>query len=42
LINSILAILTVVAVLAVTALFKLPLLPFRLAGRLLRARPAVA
>ena len=41
-INSILAILTVVAVLVVTALFKLPLLPFRLAGRLLRSRPATA
>ncbi|WP_279596917.1 MULTISPECIES: hypothetical protein [unclassified Methylobacterium] len=40
--NSFLAILTVIAVLALTALFKLPLLPFRLAGRLLRSRPAVA
>ncbi|MDP4006123.1 hypothetical protein [Methylobacterium sp. NEAU K] len=41
-INSILAILTVIAVLMVTALLKLPLLPFRLAGRLLRGRPAAA
>ncbi|GJE51991.1 hypothetical protein GOFOIKOB_5056 [Methylobacterium tardum] len=40
--NSVLALLTVIAVLVVTALFKLPLLPFRLAGRLLRHRPAAA
>jgi hypothetical protein len=40
--NSVLALLTVIAVLVVTALFKLPLLPFRLIGRLLRSRPAAA
>lgn len=40
--NSILAVFTVIAVLVVTALFKLPLLPFRLIGRLLRSRPAAA
>jgi hypothetical protein len=40
--NSVLALLTVVAVLAVTALIKLPLLPFRLIGRLMRSRPAAA
>ena len=40
--HSVLALLTVVAVLVVTALFKLPLLPFRLIGRLLRSRPATA
>jgi hypothetical protein len=41
--NSILAILTVAAVLMVRALIKLPLLPFRLVGRLVRSRrPAAA
>ena len=40
--NSVLAVLTVIAVLMVTALIKLPLLPFRLVGRLLRSRPATA
>jgi hypothetical protein len=40
--NSVLALLTVVVVLVITALFKLPLLPFRLAARLLRSRPAAA
>ncbi len=41
-INSFLALLTVLAVLMVTALFKLPLMPFRFAARLLRGRPAAA
>ncbi|WP_279594111.1 hypothetical protein [Methylobacterium sp. J-030] len=41
--NSVLALLTVAAVLTVRALLKLPLLPFRLIGRLLRGRrPAAA
>ncbi|WP_342112230.1 hypothetical protein [Methylobacterium sp. SI9] len=40
--NSFLAILTVAAVLLARALLKLPLLPFRLVGRLLRGRPAAA
>ncbi|MEL6061707.1 MULTISPECIES: hypothetical protein [unclassified Methylobacterium] len=40
--NSFLALLTVVAILMARALLKLPLLPFRLVGRLLRGRPAAA
>lgn len=40
--NSFLALLTVVVVLLARALIKLPLLPFRLVGRLLRGRPAAA